>query len=62
MIEKKDSILAISKSGESQEICDLLPAINMKKIDLFSITENVNSTIAKASKTHVLVKLKERLA
>jgi len=58
MIEKKDSILAISKSGESQEICDLLPAINMKKIDLFSITENVNSTIAKASKTHVLVKVK----
>ena len=58
MVEKKDSILAISKSGESQEICDLLPAINMKKIDLFSITENVNSTIAKASKTHVLVKVK----
>ena len=58
MIEKKDSILAISKSGESKEICDLLPAINMKKIDLFSITENVNSTIAKASKTHVLVKVK----
>ena len=58
MIEKKDSILAISKSGESQEICDLLPAINMKKIDLFSITENVNSTIAKASKTHVMVKVK----
>ena len=58
MIEKKDSILAISKSGESQEICDLLPAINMKKIDLFSITENVNSTIAKASKTHVLVKVR----
>jgi arabinose-5-phosphate isomerase len=58
MIEKKDSILAISKSGESQEICDLLPAINMKKIDFFSITENVNSTIAKASKTHVLVKVK----
>ena len=58
MIEKKDSILAISKSGESQEICDLLTAINMKKIDFFSITENVNSTIAKASKTHVLVKVK----
>ena len=58
MIEKKDSILAISKSGESQEICDLLPAINMKKIDFFSITENVNSTIAKASKTHILVKVK----
>ena len=58
MIEKNDSILAISKSGESQEICDLLPAINMKKIDLFSITENAKSTIAQASKTHILVKVK----
>ena len=58
MIEKNDAILAISKSGESKEICDLIPAIKMKKIDLFSITENVNSTIAKASLTHILVKVK----
>ena len=58
MIEKKDAILAISKSGESKEICDLIPAIKLKKINLYSITENVNSTIAKASKTHILVKVK----
>ena len=58
MIEKNDAILAISKSGESKEICDLIPAIKMKKIDLFSITENVNSTIARASTTHILVKVK----
>ena len=58
MIEKNDAILAISKSGESKEICDLIPAIKMKKIDLFSITENFNSTIARASITHILVKVK----
>ena len=58
MIEKNDAILAISKSGESKEICDLIPAIKMKKIDLFSITENVNSTIARACITHILVKVK----
>ena len=58
MIEQNDAILAISKSGESKEICDLIPAIKMKKIDLFSITENVNSTIARASITHILVKVK----
>ena len=58
MIEKNDVILAISKSGESSEISALIPAIEMKKIDLFSITENVNSTIAKASKTHILVKVR----
>ena len=58
MVEKNDAILALSKSGESSEICNLIPAINMKKIDLFSITENIHSTIAQASKTHVLVKVK----
>ena len=58
MVENKDAILAISKSGESKEICDLIPAIKSKKINLYSITENINSTIAQASKTHILVKVK----
>ena len=62
MIEKNDAILAISKSGESKEICDLIPAIKMKKIDLFSITENVNSTVARASVTHILVKVKRGMS
>jgi|TARA_B100001094_G_scaffold333311_1_gene410582 arabinose-5-phosphate isomerase len=57
MIEKKDAILAISKSGESKEICELIPAIKLKKIDLYSITENIDSTIAQASKTHILVRV-----
>ena len=57
MIEKKDAILAISKSGESKEICELIPAIKLKKIELYSITENIDSTIAQASKTHILVRV-----
>ncbi len=57
MIEKKDAILAISKSGESKEICDLIPAIKLKKIPLYSITENEESTIASSSETHILVKV-----
>ena len=32
MIQKKDLILAISKSGESKEVCDLIPAIKFSKI------------------------------
>ena len=31
MIQKKDLILAISKSGESKEVCDLIPAIKFSK-------------------------------
>ena len=57
MIEKRDAILAISKSGESKEICELIPAINLKKIPLYSITENEKSTIARSSKSHILVKV-----
>ena len=42
MIEKNDCIIVLSKSGESKEIIDLIPAIKAKKIPLFSITENEN--------------------
>ena len=57
MVEKSDAILAISKSGESKEICDLIPAIKLRKIPLYSITENEESTIASLSETHILVKV-----
>ena len=57
MIEKRDAILAISKSGESKEICDLIPAIKLRKIPLYSITENEKSTIACSSEAHILVKV-----
>ncbi|MBT09958.1 MAG: D-arabinose 5-phosphate isomerase [Gammaproteobacteria bacterium] len=57
MVEKSDAILAISKSGESKEICDLIPAIKLRKIPLYSITENEESTIASSSETHILVKV-----
>ena len=57
MIEKNDCIIVLSKSGESKEIIDLIPAIKAKKIPLFSITENENSSIAKESKVHVKVKV-----
>ena len=57
MIEKRDCILAISKSGESKEICDLIPAIKLKKIPLYSITEDEKSTISCSSEAHILVKV-----
>ena len=57
MIQKKDLILAISKSGESKEVCDLIPAIKFSKIKLCSITEDEKSTIATASDVHLRVKV-----
>ncbi|MBL6819658.1 MAG: KpsF/GutQ family sugar-phosphate isomerase [SAR86 cluster bacterium] len=57
MIQKKDLLIAISKSGESKEIVELLPAIKNLKIKLLSITENSSSSIGLASDTHIEVKV-----
>ena len=55
MIQKKDLLIAISKSGESKEIVELLPAITNLKIKLLSITENSRSSIGSASDSHIEV-------
>ncbi len=57
MLQKNDIILAISKSGESKEIVELIPAIKFSKIKFFSITEDEKSTIAQASDIHIKVKV-----
>ena len=57
MIEKSDLLVALSKSGESKEIIDLLPALKQNKIKILSITENTSSTIAASSIEHLEVKV-----
>ena len=57
MLQKNDIIFAISKSGESKEIVELIPAIKFSKIKFFSITEDEKSTIAQASDIHIKVKV-----
>ena len=57
MIEKSDLLVALSKSGESKEIIDLLPALKQNKIKILSITENSSSTIAASSIEHLEVKV-----
>ncbi len=49
MITKKDMIIAISNSGESKEILNLLPAIKRFNIILVSLTGKINSSLAKKS-------------
>tara|TARA_B100000886_G_scaffold141231_1_gene95697 strand:- start:9196 stop:10164 length:969 start_codon:yes stop_codon:yes gene_type:complete len=59
MIQKSDLLIALSKSGESKEIVDLLPALKQKKIRILSFTENKKSTIAMSSSEHLEVKVKK---
>jgi arabinose-5-phosphate isomerase len=59
MITKQDIILAISYSGETEEIIQLLPYLKEKKIILISMTGNAQSTLAKHSDFHMNVFVKQ---
>ena len=49
MISENDIIIAISYSGESEEIVKILPNIKMIGAKIVAITGNENSTLAKAA-------------
>ncbi len=53
MIGSQDVVIAISYSGESDEILAILPAILHKSIPIIAMTGNVNSSLAKYA-THIL--------
>lgn len=46
MVEKDDIVIALSNSGESEEIVRLLPNIKIIAADLIAITSNTDSTLA----------------
>lgn len=47
MIEDKDVVIAISYSGESEELSAILPILKRRKIPMVAITSNLNSSLAK---------------
>jgi len=47
MIAKHDVVIAISNSGETEEVVRILPIIKRKGINLIVMTGNLNSTLAK---------------
>ncbi|MDA9108815.1 KpsF/GutQ family sugar-phosphate isomerase [Woeseiaceae bacterium] len=59
MISPTDIILAMSYSGETEELISLLPSLKKMELKLISITGNSNSSIAKASDTHILVNIEK---
>ena len=48
IITKDDVVIAISNSGETQELLNLLPLIKRFGVPVISMTGNLNSTLAKA--------------
>ncbi len=59
MITKKDIVLAISNSGQTQEIIVLLPIIKRLAVPLITITGNVHSALALAADFNLDVTIKQ---
>lgn len=59
MITKKDVILALSNSGESEELLTLLPFIKRLDIPLITLTGKPDSTLGKAANVNIDVSVTE---
>lgn len=59
MVTSDDVILAISNSGETEEIIGLIPFLERFGVTFISMTGNAGSSLAKASEAHLDVGVKE---
>jgi arabinose-5-phosphate isomerase len=59
MVSKGDVVVAISNSGETDEIITILPVLKRLGIKLIAFTGNLNSTLAKTSDVVLDVSVKE---
>ncbi len=59
MITSSDVVLALSNSGETDELIAIVPILIRQGTPVVSITGNAHSTLAKTSNYHLLAKVKE---
>ncbi len=59
MITAQDSVIAISHSGETEELLFLLPTIKRLGTPLISLTGKINSTLSQASTIHIDVSVEK---
>ncbi len=57
MITAQDIVLAISNSGESNEILTLIPVLKRQKVPLICMTANPDSTLGKIADIHLCIKV-----
>jgi len=55
ILTKEDILLLISNSGETAELCNILPNVKMMEIPIVSITSNATSTLAQYSEYVILL-------
>ncbi|MGZ8224002.1 MAG: KpsF/GutQ family sugar-phosphate isomerase, partial [Methylobacter sp.] len=59
MITRQDVVLALSNSGETEEIIRILPIIKRLGVPLIALTGNPASTLATVATTHINVKVEQ---
>lgn len=59
MVTSDDVIIAISNSGETEEIINLIPFLKRFNVTLISLTGNTDSTLSKAADVTIDVSVKE---
>jgi len=59
MVTERDIIIAISYSGETNELTGLVPFLKRFRVNLISLTGDTNSTLAKASDITLDISVKE---
>jgi len=59
MLAKEDVIIAISNSGETRELLEVLPLIKRYGNRFITLTGNAKSTLAKAGDVHLDIRVKE---
>lgn len=59
MITRRDVVMAISNSGETQELLTILPLIKRLAVPLISLTGAPRSTLARAASVHINVGVAE---
>lgn len=53
MITANDVVIAISNSGETNELLTILPLLKRRRVPLIAFTGNSNSTLAKQAEVHI---------
>lgn len=59
MVTSRDTILALSNSGETEEIVSLIPFFKRFNVTIISMTGNPNSTLARNSDIYLDISVKE---
>jgi arabinose-5-phosphate isomerase len=59
MVTSQDVVIAISTSGETNELTDLIPFLKRFSVTIISMTGNPNSTLSKISNANLDISVKE---